>query len=373
MSEPTKILVIQPGLIGDCILTLPLIGALRELHQTDSVELWAHREYAGYLAGRSDVLTTRDILEVNIAPLFGKVPNVKYAHHAQLIATLKEFDLVVAFVHKRHNAQEACLRRIAEESHGQLIACMIFMPEMQTGLHITAYHNQQYNQQIHNSHCLKDVNLEATFIAPNDEDKMAAVEMLARAGIRKDRPIAAIHPGAGVAWKKWHASNFRRLAASLTARGLQVLWIHGPADFGDIGITAIHDPRENRNGIVNQPLRALAGLFSFLDLYIGNDSGITHLAAAAGCPTVSIFGPTDHVLYKPIGPHVAAFRPSPESFTTESELDLCKLISTYQKLKRSAGTSAEPVTPGPSSMPGDVPSSPVTKNHNMTIPASSAD
>ena len=46
-------------------------------------------------------------------------------------------------------------------------------------------------------------------------------------------------------------------------------------------------------------------------LYIGNDSGITHLAAAVGCPTIALFGPTDAAVWAPRGGHVTALTGSP--------------------------------------------------------------
>jgi len=58
------------------------------------------------------------------------------------------------------------------------------------------------------------------------------------------------------------------------------------------------------------------------NLYIGNDSGITHLAATLGTPTLAIFGPTDAKLYGPIGPQVALFSAETESFTKPSAKSL---------------------------------------------------
>ncbi|HNT87980.1 MAG TPA: glycosyltransferase family 9 protein, partial [Candidatus Hydrogenedentes bacterium] len=59
----------------------------------------------------------------------------------------------------------------------------------------------------------------------------------------------------------------------------------------------------------------IAGILAGARLYIGNDSGITHLAAAVGCPTVAVFGPTDPTVWAPRGArvHVVAGDPWPDA------------------------------------------------------------
>ena len=51
-------------------------------------------------------------------------------------------------------------------------------------------------------------------------------------------------------------------------------------------------------------LEELAGVLASASLYLGNDSGVTHLAAAVGAPTIAVFGPTDPVIWAPVGPRV---------------------------------------------------------------------
>jgi len=55
---------------------------------------------------------------------------------------------------------------------------------------------------------------------------------------------------------------------------------------------------------VDLPLRTLAGVLARCSVYVGNDSGVSHLAAAVGAPTVAIFGPTDPRVWGPRGPRV---------------------------------------------------------------------
>lgn len=113
-----------------------------------------------------------------------------------------------------------------------------------------------------------------------------------------------IHPGSGSATKNWPFSRFEALAARLTQQGRHVTWCRGPAEENLTGI-----PQTDVLDITD--LTALAGRLAAARLYIGNDSGITHLAAAVGCPTVAIFGPTDARVWAPQGAHVTVVEGKP--------------------------------------------------------------
>jgi heptosyltransferase III len=100
--------------------------------------------------------------------------------------------------------------------------------------------------------------------------------------------FAAIHPFSGSAKKNWPMENFQAFADRLH---WPVQWIAGPDDTLD-GAVHIGD------------LYRLACRLHTARVYIGNDSGISHLAAAAGAPVVAIFLSTDPVIWAPRGPRV---------------------------------------------------------------------
>jgi ADP-heptose:LPS heptosyltransferase len=112
----------------------------------------------------------------------------------------------------------------------------------------------------------------------------------------------AIHPGSGSPAKNWPARRFLELARR-RAGGQPFLLALGPAEI-EAGFPA---PPE---ALVapGWPLRILAAAFSRAGLYVGNDSGASHLAAAAGAPTLALFGPTDPVLWRPVGRRVRVLR-----------------------------------------------------------------
>jgi len=108
---------------------------------------------------------------------------------------------------------------------------------------------------------------------------------------RSDEGFAVIHPFSGSPKKNWPIENFRAVAQFLP---MPVHWCAGPDDLLDGAMR----------------FDTLAGLIPWLSharLFIGNDSGIAHLAAACGVPVIAIFGPTDPRIWSPRGPSVRIF------------------------------------------------------------------
>lgn len=113
-----------------------------------------------------------------------------------------------------------------------------------------------------------------------------------------------IHPGSGSVKKNWPLDRFQALAVELRAKGRAVIWCLGPAE-ADMQF-ADGNPCLRAASLVS-----LAGELAAARLYIGNDSGVTHLAAAVGSPTVAVFGPTDPRVWAPRGDHVTVAQGTP--------------------------------------------------------------
>jgi ADP-heptose:LPS heptosyltransferase len=107
---------------------------------------------------------------------------------------------------------------------------------------------------------------------------------------RWDGGFAVIHPFSGSPRKNWPLERYQQLARSLAER-LPVRWCAGPTE---LLAEAVHI----------DDLYELACWLAGARLYIGNDSGITHLAAAVGTPVVALFGPSDPAIWAPRGPRV---------------------------------------------------------------------
>ncbi|MGH6683527.1 MAG: glycosyltransferase family 9 protein, partial [Pseudolabrys sp.] len=96
-------------------------------------------------------------------------------------------------------------------------------------------------------------------------------------------------------YKQWTIDGWRELAAALSARGLEVIATGGPAEAERNYLNEIWNPAgvavRRADGQLSWP--HLTALLSKARVYIGPDTSVTHLAAAVGCPTVALFGPTD--------------------------------------------------------------------------------
>jgi heptosyltransferase III len=238
-------LVIRPGAIGDLILSLPALESL----ETGYTEVWvsgpnvplirfAHRV-------RSIAATGLDLLGVTEPP-------------ASLITELRSFDSIVSW----YGANRPEFRELTRS----LGLPITFHQALPAGL------GGQVQQHA------TDFYLEQVGLPPGAVPRIPC-----------DVPheaFAVIHPFSGSPRKNWPLEKFRALARALE-RTMPVRWCVGREDPHIDGAVRIED------------LYELACWLARASLYIGNDSGITHLAAAVGTPVLALFGPTDPAVWGP--------------------------------------------------------------------------
>jgi heptosyltransferase-3 len=131
------------------------------------------------------------------------------------------------------------------------------------------------------------------------------------------RPVPAgdfvvIHPFSGSARKNWPLERYRELAQRLA---MPVRWCAGPEEQLD-------------NAVRIDNLFELACWLATARVYIGNDSGITHLAAAVGIPVVAIFGPTDPAVWAPRGDRVRVVGGNLDDISVEQVLNAVASVTT---------------------------------------------
>jgi heptosyltransferase III len=124
--------------------------------------------------------------------------------------------------------------------------------------------------------------------------------------------FAVIHPFSGSPRKNWPLERFRALAQRL---GMPIRWCAGPEE-------------ELEDAVRIDNLYELACWLATARLYIGNDSGITHLAAAVGIPVVAIFGPTDPAVWAPRGDRVRVVSGNLGDISVEQVLSTVASITT---------------------------------------------
>ena len=143
-------------------------------------------------------------------------------------------------------------------------------------------------------------------------------------GFTPGAQILTIAPGSGGPAKNWPLSHYYEVARALAFdAGLEVVWLTGPAE---------EQVRPYINGLAaaqgqvvwaGEPLERVASLLSLTRVYVGGDSGITHLAAAAGAArVVALFGPTDPRVWAPPGDQVTVLTPTGGAGAGASMADL---------------------------------------------------
>lgn len=126
-----------------------------------------------------------------------------------------------------------------------------------------------------------------------------------------------IHPGSGSPHKNWPIENFIALSEQLKHEGRSVAWCVGPAERERI------DQQLPDAVLQCDSLSDIAANFAAAKLYIGNDSGITHLAAAVGTPTVALFGPTNPDVWAPCNKFVTVLKSDPPWPSVDDALNAC--------------------------------------------------
>jgi ADP-heptose:LPS heptosyltransferase len=113
--------------------------------------------------------------------------------------------------------------------------------------------------------------------------------------------VLVLHPGSGGQAKCWPPERFAALAGRFLAANWKTLVIEGPAD-GAAALRVLDAlPAGGAQRVSGLALPQLAALLARSTLYVGNDSGVSHLSALLGVPTLALFGPTDPAIWAPRG------------------------------------------------------------------------
>lgn len=171
--------------------------------------------------------------------------------------------------------------------------------------------------KVHPFHPLERIHLAAHFLrcVGSRQDIIATSEpMLPLPGTSHvpdlanvQRPLLVVHPGSGGRAKRWSRQGFAAIAERSARRGRTVIVVLGPAEDTE----ANEWRRREIRVATGLDVVALARLLGFADAYLGNDSGVSHLAGAVGARGVALFGPTDPDLWRPLSSRIRALRLDP--------------------------------------------------------------
>lgn len=296
-----RILFVRGGAIGDFILTLPAIKAVREAHPRAHIEILGYKHIAALAENRFYAEAARSIEYGSLSSFFARDAEL----HPELRDYFGSFDLVVSYLYDpdsffENNLRRSGVRKIlrgpAKIHNGQHSVRQLLRPIEEFGLPVSAIAPRVY---------------------PSTTDREFARNFLSVL----PWPICAIHPGSGSEKKNWPIQKWIELANYLLGASSLVV-VAGEADAAQ----ADRLEREWKNRAVlmakNLPLPQLAAVLQNC-VFIGHDSGISHLAAAAGSECVLLFGPTDPAIWAPLNENARVLR-APDCDLQKLEVDVVR-------------------------------------------------
>ena len=282
-----SLLIVHQGALGDFIVTFPVLKALRvAFHRIDGL----CRLSFGRLA-------------VDIGVLDHHYP-LESARFASLYADRADSDVgrfVSSYSHILLFSFSSLLERSMRKIHADRVYRIAPWPDEADNVQATEFLSKQV--------------LKCGILSPVDREKFNHAIFTSMGDRGKNIPPGAtivLSPGAGSIDKRWPIERFLAVAIELSSLGWRPVILLGPAE------AEIEMALKQRS----EPLPAVVRCESFSDLltllesaggYIGNDSGVSHLAAFLGLPVLVIFGASDPVRWRPFGTNVWVVTPSVSS------------------------------------------------------------
>lgn len=280
MPNRDRILAIRSGALGDTIVTLPSLAALARIA--------ARVEFVGTSPYIDLALSPRlaaDVCSIDRA-MFGALFDAR-VDDAELVRWLESFDHVVAW---------SRLPRLGELAERLGLGLIEMSPHPPDGVHAS--------EHLYGALGALGIHGPAPHPVVDVDGSTPPLELRRR--------YVAIHPSSGSAAKNWAAEHFGAVARLARLDGLDVVWVEGEADESVVSGLV----RQTRGTVARRlPLRELGAVLAGAEVFVGNDSGVSHLAAAVGASTVAIFVATEPVQWAPRGPRVmtVAAGASPEA------------------------------------------------------------
>lgn len=272
MSAFRKILVIRGGAIGDFILTLPVLSALRAMFLTTKIEILGYPRIASLALAEGLVDAVHPIESPDLVSFFSRDAdlNVKWR------IFFEECDLIVSYLFDPEGTFAQNVKRCSKARF------------------ITGPHRPDESASRH----AMDV-----FLEPVGQLSIrgfdAAPRLLAfRTGCVGN--VVACHPGSGSEKKNWPEKNWANLLQRLVeSTNDRLLLIGGEAEGEKFHRLLARLPSERVESAFNLPLTEVARKLAASRFFIGHDSGITHLAAALGLAGVVLWGGSNLNIWRP--------------------------------------------------------------------------
>jgi ADP-heptose:LPS heptosyltransferase len=255
--------IIRLRSLGDCVLTTPAMEILKRARPDLRVAVMVEDRFRDIFEGNPDV---EELLPPRLAALRGWRPDLCLNFHggarSAWMTALSGARYRAGFGHFRYP-----------------LAYNVRIPRAQEILGV--------ERKVHTAEHLAS----AMFYLGADVGKVPRAKLATQEGRRKRLPHCIVHPVAATAEKTWRADGFLAVAEHLKSRGLETVFIGGAGD--DLS------PFRAYRTVAGAPLSEIKALLAGAALFVGNDSGPAHMAAAFGVPSIVIFGPSDPEIWGP--------------------------------------------------------------------------
>jgi heptosyltransferase III len=300
-----RILVIRGGAIGDFVLTLPALRALREAYPDAYLEILGYKHIAALAERASYADAVRSIEYGPLSSFFARNAELP----RELAAHFSSFDLVLSYLYDPDRIFETNLRRAGVEN-------MIIAPAK---LANSAHAAEQLARPLEQLGIyVRDF---AARLSLSVEDRHLASEFFCGCA----QPIVALHPGSGSEKKNWPLANWIKLGNDFLGgesfAGTLVI-VSGEADEAQLAELERMWKTPRVRFAKNLPLPLLAAILEHA-LFIGHDSGISHVAAAAGASCILLFGPTGEDGWAPRNENVRVIK-APDGDLRRLDVDLVR-------------------------------------------------
>ena len=272
-----RILVIRGGAIGDFILTLPVLAALRNHFPRADMEVLGYPRVASLALTGGLAKAVHAIESPGLASFFAR----DGSFDLEWREFFGQFAIVISYLFDPDGIFETNVKSCGPRQF------------------IAAQHRPDEAKSIHASDVfLKPLEQLAIF----DGDPVARLEL---PGLAKQENWLALHPGSGSEHKNWPEQNWRKLVAYLLDHSpLNLLLVGGEAEGAQLQRLAKDLLAERVQLAQHVPLSELAPRLAKCSGYIGHDSGVTHLASALGLPTLVLWAKSDEKIWRPLGQRV---------------------------------------------------------------------
>lgn len=281
----TARVIVAPNWLGDCVMALPVLRAIRRARPGDVLTVLARRGAGELFRAEASADSV-----VERAGLFGDARRLRAGGFTEAWLLPNSFRSAIA------PWLAGIPERIGYDTdhrRSMLTHALPLSPR-------TAHQLRDYDALLRSRGIAPDLDAPRLPVTARALDR--AVSSLEAAGLDRDGPLVILAPGAAFGWtKRWPPERYGALGDVLEARGLACAVVIGPGE--ESIASAVTASARSRLPVVGADLDLLelAALLSLARVVVANDSGPMHLAAAVGTPVVAFFGPTDPGRTAPTG------------------------------------------------------------------------